>query len=253
MAQNVTVAGAQYSAVPSVNLPKTGGGTAAFHDTSDADFGAGDLRNGKTGYGSTGKILGTWAPKITNLSVLHVNLGNTSNSNELRTASVTVYGQVNSLVMVAWGYQSSTQANCRRVIKIIHIPNAVTKTGQDRYKFLAANGGAASSAGYNTAEGYIENFNGVSYNYNSSTDQTAITVTLPNSNMTGYAGKPRFSSHYHIFAFYVDSDCSNVNINAVSGAVSQSVGGGTQLMGGNPGGSGELDLMGFDEPETNDI
>lgn len=32
MAQNVTVAGASYSGVPAVNLPKTGGGTATFYD-----------------------------------------------------------------------------------------------------------------------------------------------------------------------------------------------------------------------------
>lgn len=32
MAQNVTVAGASYSDVPAVSLPKTGGGTATFYD-----------------------------------------------------------------------------------------------------------------------------------------------------------------------------------------------------------------------------
>lgn len=34
MAQNVTIAGAQYSAVPAVDIPKTGGGTARFYDVS---------------------------------------------------------------------------------------------------------------------------------------------------------------------------------------------------------------------------
>lgn len=32
MAQNVTIAGAQYSDVPAIDLPKTGGGTARFYD-----------------------------------------------------------------------------------------------------------------------------------------------------------------------------------------------------------------------------
>lgn len=32
MAQNITIAGAQYSDVPSVDFPKTGGGTARFYD-----------------------------------------------------------------------------------------------------------------------------------------------------------------------------------------------------------------------------
>lgn len=35
MAQNITLMGANYSAVPAVQLPKTGGGTATFVDEED--------------------------------------------------------------------------------------------------------------------------------------------------------------------------------------------------------------------------
>lgn len=35
MAQNITLWGASYSDVPSVNLPKTGGGTAEFIDAEE--------------------------------------------------------------------------------------------------------------------------------------------------------------------------------------------------------------------------
>ena len=35
MAQNVTIAGASYTGVPAINVPKTGGGTAVFLDGSD--------------------------------------------------------------------------------------------------------------------------------------------------------------------------------------------------------------------------
>ena len=35
MAQDVTVAGASYSDVPAIDLPKTGGGTARFIDQED--------------------------------------------------------------------------------------------------------------------------------------------------------------------------------------------------------------------------
>lgn len=35
MAQNITLLGASYSAVPAVTLPKTGGGTAKFIDEED--------------------------------------------------------------------------------------------------------------------------------------------------------------------------------------------------------------------------
>ncbi len=65
MPQNITIAGASYSGVPAVQLPKTGGGTATFTDTSDATAGAGDIRSGKTAYAGGSRINGTLVPGIT--------------------------------------------------------------------------------------------------------------------------------------------------------------------------------------------
>ena len=59
MAQNVTIAGASYTAVPSITVPKTGGGTASFVDTTDADATAADIISGKTAYVNGVKLTGT--------------------------------------------------------------------------------------------------------------------------------------------------------------------------------------------------
>ena len=61
MAQNVTVAGASYSDVPSVVLPKTGGGSAQFDDTTIASdaAAAADISFGKKAYVNGSLVTGT--------------------------------------------------------------------------------------------------------------------------------------------------------------------------------------------------
>ena len=58
MAQNVVINGVTYQNVPEVDIPLSGGGTAKFLDTSDADAVSGDILSGKTGYVNGQKVTG---------------------------------------------------------------------------------------------------------------------------------------------------------------------------------------------------
>ena len=64
MAQNVVINGVTYSNVPSVQIPKSGSGTASFYDISDSTAAAGDVVSGKYFYTSGGtKTQGSIASK----------------------------------------------------------------------------------------------------------------------------------------------------------------------------------------------
>ena len=56
MAQNITLMGASYQAVPAVKLPKTGGGTARFDDASVTTAQASDVASGKVFLAADGTV-----------------------------------------------------------------------------------------------------------------------------------------------------------------------------------------------------
>lgn len=54
MSQNITLLGASYTAVPGVQLPKTGGGTALFTDVTPTTASASDVASGKVFFAANG-------------------------------------------------------------------------------------------------------------------------------------------------------------------------------------------------------
>ena len=79
MAQNVIINGVTYQSVPEVDIPKSGGGTAKFFDTADADITSADVLTGKTGFGPSGEVQGGMA-----------NNGSTSGTISTKAGTVTI-------------------------------------------------------------------------------------------------------------------------------------------------------------------
>lgn len=111
MSQNISLWGASYSNVPSVTLPKTGGGTASFTDVTDTTATASDVASGKYFYTAAGvKTQGTSTSGgyITQDANGYVVLSPTNGVPTLKTKSITANGTYNASSDNATGYSSVT-------------------------------------------------------------------------------------------------------------------------------------------------
>lgn len=59
----VVINSVTYQNVPSVQIPKSGSGTATFYDSSECDIVAGDILSGKKGIGPSGEVTGNISSK----------------------------------------------------------------------------------------------------------------------------------------------------------------------------------------------
>ena len=110
MAQNITLLGASYSDVPSILLPKTGGGTAQFDDTTIASnaASASDILSGKLAFVNGSLITGTGSgggggSNWTKIATQDFSVNTTSTSNA-SVGDITLplgdYNQSNNIVWV---------------------------------------------------------------------------------------------------------------------------------------------------------
>ena len=76
---NVVINGVTYNAVPEVDIPISGGGTAKFYDASQTDVAATDVLSGKKYVGTSGEDVGTMA-----------NNGSTSGTISTKAGTVTI-------------------------------------------------------------------------------------------------------------------------------------------------------------------
>ena len=125
MAQNITLMGASYSDVPSVLLPKTGGGTAQFDDTTIASnaAAAGDIASGKLAYVNGSLITGTSSggggtdhlTKIATKSLGTISTSSTSAADTGQTLDVTGFDDYEMLICICY---TPTHTNGRHVATV---------------------------------------------------------------------------------------------------------------------------------------
>lgn len=76
---SVVINSITYNNVPEIDIPKSGGGTAKFYDTSEATASATDILTGKKAVGANGEITGSMA-----------NNGSVSGSISTKNGTVTI-------------------------------------------------------------------------------------------------------------------------------------------------------------------
>lgn len=130
MAQNITLLGANYAAVPGVQLPKTGGGTALFTDVTPTTATASDVANGKIFFTSNGtQTTGTASGGGgMNIQVWLGNATRTANSYGATTATLTV--AVSGTYTVSWtAWRSSSSGTMGTNLHV----NNTTGTNQQTF------------------------------------------------------------------------------------------------------------------------
>ena len=132
MSQNISLWGATYSDVPSIEVPKSGGGTASFTDVTDTTATASDVASGKYFYLANGaRTEGTGSGgggSVTQDANGYIVLPSTggSGSPTLITKSITANGTYNASSDNADGYSSVT-VNVSGGGATLHTATAPTK------------------------------------------------------------------------------------------------------------------------------
>ena len=196
MAQNITLLGASYSDVPSVELPKTGGGTAQFDDTTIASnaASASDITSGKLAFVNgelvTGTASGGGATLITK-SITANGTYNASSDNADGYSSVTVNVSGGGGLEYETGTWTPTNDIARGEI-------AFTNT-HDNPPCLVAVYDSSSPSTLGTYSSLTELFfdpyglNGDGFPYDSTSVNYAITQYTYTSSSVSTSGQRRFS------------------------------------------------------------
>ena len=173
--KNISLFGQDFVNVPAVNVPKTGGGTAQFDDTTDANAIASDIAVGKTAYVDGSKITGTATPPTGTKQI-------SITSNGTYTEDVASYASAEIEVDVANSYSASDEGKVVDNGSLVSQTSA-TYTENDTYDTTTVNSVTVNVSG-----------GGISVDDLATNTAPSGTVTLGNSVTTiadyAFAGKP---------------------------------------------------------------
>lgn len=202
MAQNVIINGVTYNAVPEVDIPKQGGGTAKFTDTSDATLdGGGKMLNGVTAYAGGTKYTGSIETKTS---------ANLSASGDTVTAPAGYYATSASKAVAAGsatapGTISGTSASVSTGTNVLTLTKTVSVTPSVTAGYVSAGTAGNSSVSLSATV----------------TTKAAATITPGTSNQeiaagTYLTGKQTISGDANLVAGNIKS---GVSIFGVSGSL----------------------------------
>lgn len=201
MAQNITLLGASYSAVPAVNLPKTGGGTARFDDASVTTATASDVASGKIFLASNGTITtgtasgGGGSSNFTLLGTQAVGSISTSSTSAADTGvSITVKGIYAYDLLVCECSVNSTTNNrhtcTTRLCWLTASSNVSTKDGGTfataTWNEKLSSNGTATTRSNTTAYGVYAN--GITVSAGSTGDNGQAVITIYRRYNSTYTG-----------------------------------------------------------------
>lgn len=140
MAQTVRVAGATYSDVPAVELPKSTSGTATFYDVSDTTATAGDVASGKYFYTSAGvRTQGTSSgggsttlPLLKTYSMGTLSCSSTYAADTGKSTTVTGYGDYDVLVVEVLN-DSPTNSRHLSTVSMVYITGTSSISTKNTY------------------------------------------------------------------------------------------------------------------------
>lgn len=212
MAQNISLWGASYSNVPSVLLPKTGGGTASFTDVTDTTAAAADVASGKYFYTASGVLTqGTnsgGGGGATNIVMGTFTTGTTGNTTGTATINYTGTGYPIALMVFVKGgaYNNSTSGNTTWY-------NSMTRYDCGWYSMIKAR--TTSTPTYTTSG--ADNYGTVAVIYkNSTSNATSYTRTssmtanvFSSSSAAASTAMCRFKGNGKTLSYYIGNATSS--------------------------------------------